>query len=365
MAETETPIQTETPPPAGRRPHWPRTALGAALALSVAVGLYTASWLGAAATVTSGIDNWIDAHRQRGIAVSYRDLDVSGFPFWLDIRMAGPVVEAIGRMPMTWRPPDLQGLIRPWRLDRVDVDLSGRHEITGPRPVVLSARRLGLHLETGPRGAADGQLRVTGANADVARVGDVKLDNLVLDFSWRGSARPSDEAPPLGFDFGADGVSLPAAWATPLGREVATLRVVGQVTGPLGDLRDPDLLINWRDAGGSLEVTQLGVDHGPLRIEGNGTFALDTQMQPIGAFTARAEGYMETVDALGAAGLIRPGEATAAKLLLTVLAKRPRGETPHIEAPLTLQDRALSLESLTIARLPVIDWSRLRQRAGL
>ena len=68
---------------------------------------------------------------------------------------------------------------------------------------------------------------------------------------------------------------------------------------------------------------------------------------------------METVDALRDRHLIGPGEAAAMKLVLTVLATRPAGQPPRLEAPLTLQDRRVSLKTLTLMKLPRIDWTRV------
>ncbi|MEK9725680.1 MAG: DUF2125 domain-containing protein, partial [Rhodospirillaceae bacterium] len=133
----------------------------------------------------------------------------------------------------------------------------------------------------------------------------------------------------------------------------------GHVTGELGDSRDPDMLLNWRNGGGTLEITAFAVAHGPARLSGSGTFALDAEMQPEGAATARIEGFNETVDALVQVGILQPGAATAAKLVLTVMAKRPAGQAPYVEAPLTLQDRKLSIDRLTLLRAPRVDWTRV------
>ena len=57
-----------------------------------------------------------------------------------------------------------------------------------------------------------------------------------------------------------------------------------------GPFHDFNGLIQWRDKGGTVEVTRLNLDHGPLRLNGEGTFALDRDLQPVGTLTVRVEG---------------------------------------------------------------------------
>jgi hypothetical protein len=94
-------------------------------------------------------------------------------------------------------------------------------------------------------------------------------------------------------------------------------------------------------------------------VDGDGTFALDGDLQPMGTFVARADGLMETLDLLRLRNMISIGQATAVKLMLMVLAHQPAGGPPRLEAPLTLQDREVTLKSLPIMKVPRIDWSRV------
>ena len=68
---------------------------------------------------------------------------------------------------------------------------------------------------------------------------------------------------------------------------------------------------------------------------------------------------METLDALRSHNMIGIGQATAMKLVLMVLAQKPAGGPLHLEAPLALQDREITLKSLPIMKVPRINWSRV------
>ena len=113
----------------------------------------------------------------------------------------------------------------------------------------------------------------------------------------------------------------------------------------------------WSNDGGAIDVQSLDLVHGVLGLNGEGTLALDNDLQPIGAFTARIAGFQAAIDQLVAAGMVRPDDGKLAKVVLGVMAKVPKGGGPlQISLPLTLQDRKLSVGPLPLVRLPMINW---------
>ena len=113
----------------------------------------------------------------------------------------------------------------------------------------------------------------------------------------------------------------------------------------------------WRDGGGALEIRRLALIWGPLDLTASATLALDEQLQPMGAGSARVVGYAETLDALAAHAAISRSAATAAKAVLSLLAHTPEdGSPPDVEVPLTLQYRTLSMRQVPLVRLPELDW---------
>ena len=144
---------------------------------------------------------------------------------------------------------------------------------------------------------------------------------------------------------------------SPLGHTVAQaelgLRVLKPVLpGPLADT-----LAIWRDAGGTLEVDRLTLAYGPLTLEASGTVALDTGLQPQAAFSARAEGVFEAVEALRERRVIEIGDALAARLALTALFKTPEGGgAAYLQVPLSIQERTVYAGSVALMRLPRVRW---------
>ena len=82
---------------------------------------------------------------------------------------------------------------------------------------------------------------------------------------------------------------------------------------------------------------RLVIVYGPFSMRANGTLALDAEMEPIGAFTAKARGFFGLIDALQAKGLMRAGDAVTAKMVLGILSRKPaRGGPPTLSLPVTL-----------------------------
>jgi hypothetical protein len=134
----------------------------------------------------------------------------------------------------------------------------------------------------------------------------------------------------------------------------AQLSVIGEIEGGSGAR---EILNKWTDAGGLIEVESLDLSWSPLRLRLNGSLALDRDLQPLAAFTANAEGYAETVDALTERGLVNPSDVMPVKLVLAALAKRPSdGGAPIITIPLTIQDRVLGIGPTRLVKLPEIIW---------
>jgi hypothetical protein len=117
-------------------------------------------------------------------------------------------------------------------------------------------------------------------------------------------------------------------------------------------------LKEWAEKGSFLEIERLAFEWGSLKGEGNGTFALDHELQPLAAFSIKILGLESLLDQLAKEKIIRKNVASIAKLSLGLLQDK---STAHDEPPrhtiaLSLQKGDLSIGPLTIAKLPRIKW---------
>ncbi|MBT7760018.1 MAG: DUF2125 domain-containing protein, partial [Rhodospirillaceae bacterium] len=121
-------------------------------------------------------------------------------------------------------------------------------------------------------------------------------------------------------------------------------------------LRLSAALGDWRDSGGTLDIKRLHLDWGGMKFDGDGTLALDADLQPVGAMKARIKGYRELVDGLVRARQIRERDADMAKFVLNMVARATPGGENTVTVPVTIQDRRLFIGPASLMNLPRIDW---------
>lgn len=369
----------ETPEPAGdygtqptsqtapRRRVWLRLAVaGAAITL-----LYSAFWLTVANRALDSLESWAERQQQAGYQVRWRSVEMSGYPFRLvavleQPRIAGPAINGSGIWAWAKDTMTLSG--RPWFWNALRLVAPGLHTLTvsdangatAERVFTLDAGALSINAEFG-NGAwrqidAEGRdMRFAEGSrgiADLARFSSTlaRHDLVAADEQTR-TARLRIEIDT------ADISTLGGQQVQAIGAVIRFALLDVEVYGPLpGDLTQT-ALTGWRDSGGVVEVRRLRADYGPLGLDADGTLALDGQLQPVGAFVARLEGFSETVDALHGASIISDGNALTAKLVLGVMAdKDGAGGRKRLSIPVNLQDRTLYAGPLAMVKLPMIRW---------
>ena len=160
----------------------------------------------------------------------------------------------------------------------------------------------------------------------------------------------------LPVDLWAEGLRLPeTGGGYPLGRDVERLQAALDVQGGAFSGPWPDAAAAWTAEGGILQVSEFRLLWGPLDLSGEGALTLDERRRPLGAFTARIVGYLETVDSLAKAGLIELGDASILKLGGMALTRENNDQgRPVVTIPLTAQDGRLSVGPLPLFRLEPI-----------
>lgn len=164
--------------------------------------------------------------------------------------------------------------------------------------------------------------------------------------------------PAATFTVSSEAIALPGNMKWPLGANISSLSASGRLNGPNPPARSiTQWAEEWRDGGGSLEITQFAMGWGPLGLTSSATLALDEQLQPMGSGNGRIVGYNNALDQLAAAGMLTKSAATAAKAVLSLMASTTSADEPSmVDVPLTLQYRTLSMRQVPLVRLPELDW---------
>jgi hypothetical protein len=348
----------------------PRRILGiAAITLAALSLIYVAAWFHIAGRLERGIDRWAAERRAEGWIVAYGDIAVSGFPFAWRARLPAPRLQrTAGEPAFLWSGPLLDLTWRPWMPRSVDFRSGGAHllglgEAAAEKPVRVEMAGAQGRLRFAEAGRLQHlTLRIDGATMTPPTGDRLRFERLVASADTdpaAGSVAGSTGhmQPSLRLDATLFGLTLPEKPRLALGRTIGLVAVRGTVLGRLPAASPRKAIDRWRADGGTVEVEHFELGWSALTVRAGGTVALDADLQPVGAMTARISGYNETADALTAAGVVKPGEAMVAKFALGALARKPAdGGRPQIRVPLAVQDRWLFVGPIRLLPMPLLRW---------
>jgi hypothetical protein len=339
-----------------------------AIVAALALAAYAGWWLHAAGLVRQAIDGWADAHRAQGWRVELDDVAVRGFPLRLQ---AVASRFSFGRdVPVRWRwaGPRLTASVPPWGSREVAISFPGAHTLEfgareGRKTIALRTDEANGTVRVGDDGTISLVTVALGpTQADLPDLGLAKLAKLDLS---AGASRPAataktdPRAPEVGrLSLAADGIALPEKAALMLGPTIDRVEIELVWRGAVPAAHTEAALAAWRDAGGTIDLATLRLHWGEFQAEAEGTATLDAALQPQGALTMRAWGVAAAIDALVAAGAVRPREGATAKVVVHAMAKPDNtpGIPPEVEVPLAIQDRKLFLGPVPFARMPTVVW---------
>jgi hypothetical protein len=324
-----------------------------------------AYWVTASNHLRAGYQDWLAARAKEGWDVQSEPVSIGGWPRnaavavpSLTLRHAGADIPGDLRVVSAGLTLSVS-LLHPSDLG---IALTGplRVQIGGSPEVMVTAGECLASVpmvETDPMpvGLEARDLRLEAANH--AWQLDIGLLNAQAEVATDANMADSAQAAAR-FTLSSEAIGLPASIKWPLGPNISSLSLAGVVNGKLPATRDiTQWATNWRDAGGSLEISHMVMGWGPLGVTSSATLALDDQLQPMGSGSGRLIGYAETLDRLAGAGVLTRSAATAAKAVLSLMAGTADGDTPSaVDVPLTLQYRTLSMRQVPLLRLPELDW---------
>ncbi len=289
--------------------------------------------------------------------LAYGNLAVTGFPFRLQVALSQPRVT--WRRPardISWQTDQIKAVGHPWQPRHILFDLSGRHlfktKLGGRlRELTVDSSEALASVET------DAEDHPERLSLDISKIrlqydGASVLRGERLQFH----SRPTPQAPDS-LDLALSGEALEVAEGMlPIGymdlpRSAKAIDLQATVTGLTSAGNAVAGLPQWRDGGGLLEVRSFRLQWGAIEISATGSLALDGEMRPIGALTARIKGHDELLDIAVAAGTMDERNLAAARAVLGLLAAAGGGV---LSVPVRLQDGRLFLGPAVIARLASI-----------
>ena len=325
------------------------------------LGAYTIWWLSAADEMRSRTLAWVDQRRAEGWYLDFTDVKRRGYPLTLGVRFEKPKVSLPGGSNWHWsaarlrlnapvfggRPPRL-AVSGDQTLDFLDE--SGNRRWTG------RAEQMSFDLQPTDGWMPNGRLAVRDLTLTGDRGETIGIARLDVASTGDPAAAATSDVSTWGVRMVAEQVRAPSAFSVVCGDVIGQIDLDAGLYGGLAPRPWPATLAAWRDDGGVVEVERLLLVCGSLHIDGEGTIALDGKGQPMGAMSTHIQGYDAALDHLAAAQTIDPHTAAAAKILLRALARSNSDGAATLSAPLTLQDRSLSVGPVTLLRLPPVRW---------
>ena len=333
-----------------------RALVIAAALLAFLAAAYAVYWHVMASRAADWIAVWAQPAPGKAWHGRFVSAGTTGFPFDMDVRIDAPVVIWEGRAGhAVWQGPWLVASFRPWSLARFDIELPQEQTIVvddgGSLRMIALQMASGLaHVEI-----EDNRARALSAELlDIVATVEQNRAPLAADRIQVEVEQVPGEEPAWDLFVQAEHLRFPAQAPEPFAAQIplfaTNLRIVGDV--PDGAIRDR--LAAWRDGGGTVEVLDLALDWPPLGVEGEGTMALDDELRPIGAFTARIVGYRELLEALSEVGRIEADEARVAGVALDAMAVRGEDDVRRLSVPVSVQNGRLYVGPIAVVDVPPV-----------
>jgi hypothetical protein len=323
--------------------------------------IYSGWWWLAARSFTARIDNWIATEQAKGAKITPLKVSVGGYPAAFTVKLTG--LTLAWPSGLGFNAQSLKVRTHPWSPKSFKINATGGFTLTlppgGTRPsLTVAGETLRGHtlfydsaIPLTVDLAAD---TVTGSTAgpDTPASQELTIATVKLKGS-RPETQPVQDTD-IAYDLSLKLIDLSARSLAnnPLGATINQIALHPQLMGIPPVTWDASGLKAWRDAGGTVNLPDLYLRWGQLGLSGNGTLALDKDSQPEGAFTAHLSGFNEALDSLSAAGWIKLSAASIAKLALGIAAHPGPDGKPVVDAPITIQNRHISLGPAKLGQLP-------------
>lgn len=337
-----------------------RTLLSAAAAAVALLFVgYSVYWWLISDRLAAGIDQWIAAERQAGLAIDTERTPIGGYPLWFSTTFGRPHVHGmLAGQPVDWQGADVAARVGPFDLRSVRLATSGDHKLAlGTAGAALHAEALDIRLRFDARGRLSSLATESGAATVTLPDGrTAALQAATASFDAPSQPPQSDQDPLLQFSLSATALHLPSGIQFVTAAPLDAIAVQGTVKGPIPAAPLKQALASWRDQGGIVEITSLTVAQAPLAVSGSATVALDAALQPIVAANLAAKGLGPAIDLLAQQKRIAANDVLKVKLFIAATERDAPDGGKQVTSGLTIQNGVLSLGPFRIARVAKVEW---------
>jgi len=351
------------------------TVMAAPALFATIAASYTAFWFYNVDSLKTGLQDFAKTYRQAGHNAKFTIDSTDGFPWNIQITLKNVNVS-------------YQSNGTTWGIEAPEVHLtSGVFSPRSATAELLNETHLTQKTEDGTNAVTktDGTAHITFEtdSENTLRHINVTLENLQANGTWNGR----EMSTPLKVENGisdlrinpnagqGDDENAPYAsltmdikkWQWPsnarytLGSELDSFNLSAKMFGVLDRKIDlQQALTLWREDGGKISVGRVAMTWGKSKLGGYGTMVLDDNLQPAANVTTQVKGFTNIVNLLDQMGLIRPKDATMARVVIG--RQLPRSGTGNLS--LSLRDGVVYAGPLAITKVPLIAWTNTTDYKG-
>lgn len=322
------------------------------LAVVAAGAGYWFYWQNLAEGLERGFHRWVEQRRAEGVSVRHGPVEVTGFPYRLELHVAQPALAA-PRLTMQpkWSADELIVYFQPWKWGHAIADARGPQQFEWTedgeaRQATLVAEKALASVRFTDRGRIT---RYDGDITDAEISGDLPLRKAArLQSHGRLVEDAEGGKPALDLTLRGDELRVDPQ-ASPVGEAIDLARISVRLD-PRPDSTSPAALDAWRNDGGVMQVNAFDLRAGQLNVTGDGTFAIDDERRPEGAGVMQVFGADAFVDAVATAGKLSGGAQLGLKLGITALEERDAEGRSVVKVPFSIQEGRIKILNLGLFR---------------
>jgi len=288
-----------------------RLKILASTVLAVVLG-YTLFWHYMAGEVEERIELWVKDQQSRGISIHYKDLEISGFPYRMELTLTALNVAKAGgnTAPVLIKSPAVTLVAFPWKINHgVIIGKGGEIRIGGRnRPkmeLTFAGVRSSVVVDLGRRVFEQASFVLSdlswtsGKPAGSPRKSTAREVRLHILKPAAASSSGDMELPvQMKIYLEASDVVAQEIPVGIFGRKADKLKVDLQLHGKKFPPFTRDGLGQWRDTGGTLAVNNVEIMSGEMDLQLAGEASLDQELKPLGAFSSTIYGVDHIVNIL-------------------------------------------------------------------
>jgi hypothetical protein len=322
---------------------------------------YTGGWYYLANKLQHNLEVRLIELRSQGYEIEYKDMKVEGFPFSISVMVKEPIFSQADIF-KSWVEGDLYFKTAVWMPQKVKAVAQAicHFDLRLNKTDTLNFTSQGFTLNLSTffhPSNFEMILDHTTIMNNTSALAQIQMMSLKAE-----QPAPALEALPPAKIFELmlemKDISGPILVGNPFGTTIENIELQTALRGTGEGKTIANKLDSWYQADGTLDVSHLIINWGPLHLNAEGTFSLDEQLQPLAAFSTEITGLDKALDALVEGQIIKKKNANLAKMALHFLADAPQDSSlpgTH-RASISIQDGKVDLGPVTLFKIPTINW---------